>query len=144
MCSGSLSPRLRTALDAALQVPLGAAHVGDGVFEFLDAIAEPAGSRVGSQEAGGELLDGRLDFLFEDLQEMLALVLGVDRGLMEVREDRAMDVRIDFALGIDIHSLDRRLRGSACSDSGGAMASSACARPCTALSHLGRSWRTCL
>src|SRR5205823_14862954 len=52
---------------AALQAALGAANAVHGAFELVDAGVELPDRGVGVQETGGKLLDGRLDFLLENL-----------------------------------------------------------------------------
>src|SRR5260370_235067 len=55
-------------LHAALQASLRTAHALDGAFNLLHAAIQLAHGALGIEETAGELLDGRLNLFFEDLQ----------------------------------------------------------------------------
>ena len=69
-------------------------HVLEGGLELVDALLEVGTRAVGVEQAGGEFLDGGLDFLLQDLHERPAMVLRSDSGMVQMHEKIVVDARI--------------------------------------------------
>src|SRR5262249_21335482 len=69
--------------DADFQITLRLAHVLDRRFEHLNALPKVGTAGFHAQKARGEVLDGGLDLVLQDLEELAAVRFGVDGGMMQ-------------------------------------------------------------